>query len=91
MPPHTVPEANLVTFRLVRIGAGTFLDVEQTADGNRQFSMGGVQRLRVQGEGAALQALERADIGRWSTFPHEGIQSTVTRTQLRTIGFRGNY
>lgn len=91
MPPHRHPEANLVTFKLVRIGSGTFLDAEQVDEGKRQFNMEGVQRLRVGGEGAALQALERADIGRWSTFPHDGIQATVTRLQLRTIGFRGNY
>lgn len=84
-------EANLVQFILRRIGSGTFLDAEQVEDGKRQFNMEGIQRLRVSSETDALKRIEAAGIGQWNSFPGDAIQATVTRHQLRTIGFRGNY
>lgn len=84
-------EANLVNFILRRIGSSTYLDVEQVEDGKRQFNIEGAQRLRVPNETDALKRIEAAGIGHWTSFPTDNIQATVTRNQLRTIGFRGNY
>jgi hypothetical protein len=84
-------EANLVTFYMRRMGSALWIDAEQVEGGKRQFGMSGVQRLRVNTEREVLQAIDNAGIGHWSSFPPDGIQATVTRTQLKTIGFRGNY
>ena len=84
-------EANLVNLILRRIGSNTFLDAEQVEGGKRQFNMDGVQRLRISNETEALKRIDAAGIGHWTTFPTDNIQATVTRHQLRTIGFRGNY
>jgi len=74
-------ETNLVHFHFRRLGSGLWLDAEPAPGGQQQFAMEHVHRL----------ALEAAGVGHWTTFPHDGIQATVTRGQLRTIGFRGNY
>ena len=84
-------ETNLVQFLFKRLGSGLWLDAEIAPGGQQQFSREHVHRMRVRSEGEALKAIEAAGIGHWTTFPHDGIQSTVTRLQLRTIGFRGNY
>ena len=84
-------ETNLVHFHFRRLGSGLWLDAEPVSNGQQQFSMEHVHRLRLRSEGEVLRALETAGVGRWTTFPLDGIQSTVTRAQLRTIGFRGNY
>ena len=50
-----------------------------------------IQLQRFRREADALQVLEHAGLGRWSSFPPDNIQATVTRSQLRSMGFRGNY
>ncbi len=47
--------------------------------------------VRFRTESKALRALATAHVGDWSSFPHEGIHATLTRSQLRAIGFRGNF
>lgn len=84
-------ETNLVHFHFRRLGSGLWLDAEPAPGGQQQFAMEHVHRLRIRSEGEVLRALEAAGVGHWTTFPHDGIQATVTRGQLRTIGFRGNY
>lgn len=55
------------------------------------FTMTGIQSQRVRHERDVLQALERAGIGQWSTFPSDHIVATVTRDQLWAMGFKGVY
>lgn len=84
-------ETNLIHLIFRRLGSGLWLDAEPVPGGQQQFVMEHVHRLRVRSEGEVLRALEAAGVGRWTNFPIDGIQATVTRGQLRTIGFRGNY
>lgn len=46
--------------------------------------------IRFHTESEALRALDAAEIGRWSSFPDEGVHATLSRSQLRALGFRGN-
>ncbi len=47
--------------------------------------------VRFRTESEALRSLAEAHVGHWTSFPHEGIQATLSRSQLRTLGFRGNF
>jgi len=82
-------ETNLVVFKLRRSGAGLFLAAEPLQDGPQHFRMNGVQAQRFRFEHDVLKALERGGIGYWTEFPADNIQATVTREQLRTMGFKG--
>ena len=46
--------------------------------------------VRFGNAGEALRALDAADVGRWGSFPDDGVHATLSRSQLRTLGFRGN-
>ena len=50
-----------------------------------------LRRVHFRTESEALRALAAADVGQWSKFPHEGIHATLSRAQLKTLGFRGNF
>ncbi|MGI4755899.1 MAG: hypothetical protein ACRYGF_03520 [Janthinobacterium lividum] len=54
-------------------------------------SLRNLRPLRFGTETEALRALDGASVGHWSRFPLEGIHATLTRSQLRAIGFRGNF
>lgn len=82
---------NLVRFTLRSTGSSLLLAVEPVAGGPQSFTLAGVQVQRFRFEGDALRVLGRAEVGRWSAFPFEGIEATVTRAQLYQMGFRGNY
>ena len=82
---------NLVRFRLRSTGTGYLLEAEPVRSGPQSFTMAGLQVRRFHHEGEALRALEAAGVGRWSAFPPESIEATVTRDQLFSIGFRGVY
>jgi hypothetical protein len=82
---------NLVRFTLRSTGSSLLLAAEPVVGGPQSFTLAGVQVQRFRYEGDALRVLERAEVGRWSTFPVEGIEATVTRAQLFQMGFRGNY
>ena len=84
-------ETTLVQFVFRRLGSGLWLDAEPVPGGQQQFAMDHVHRMRVRSEGDVLRALQDAGVGHWTSFPVDPIQATVTRTQLRSIGFRGNY
>lgn len=82
---------NLVRFRLRFTGTGFLLEAEPVQGGPQSFTMAGLQVRRFPYESEALRALEAAGVGRWSAFPQESIEATVTRDQLFSIGFRGVY
>jgi hypothetical protein len=84
-------ETNLVMLTLRRTGANLLFSADAVSNGPRGFVMQGVQPQRLRFEHDALKALERAEIGSWSAFPPDGVQATVSRDQLRRMGFRGNY
>ncbi len=84
-------ETNLVALTLRRTGTSLLLEAEPVPGSPQSFAMHGVQLQRFRYEGDVLQLLERSGIGRWSTFPPDSIQATVTRSQLWSMGFRGNY
>jgi len=54
-------------------------------------SLRNLRPLRFRTESEALRALAAADIGQWSSFPQDGVHATLSRLQLRAIGFRGNF
>lgn len=82
---------NLVVFTLRRVGASLLFAAEPAESGPQSFSMHSIQTQRMRHEGEVLKALDRAGVGYWSRFPADNVQATVTREQLRTMGFRGNY
>lgn len=82
---------NLVLFTLQRIGSSLLFDAELVPEGPRGFVMQGLQMQRLSRESDVLKKLELAGIGHWSSFPPDNIQATVTRNQLRAMGFKGNY
>ncbi len=84
-------ETNLVAFTLRWTGTSLLLAAEPVPGSTQAFSMQGMQLQRFRFEHDVLQLLERTGIGRWSTFPPDSIQATVTRSQLWQMGFRGNY
>jgi|GEM_PF-1768324 len=47
--------------------------------------------VRFRTESQALRALDEAGVGNWSSFPHEGIHATLSHSQIRALGFRGNF
>ena len=84
-------ETNLVVLKLRRTGVNLLFTAELVAGSPRGLVMEGIQPQRLRYERDALQSLESAGVGSWSAFPPEGIQATVTRDELRRMGFRGNY
>ena len=54
-------------------------------------SLRSLRPLRFRTESEALRALEAAGIGHWSSFPQDGIHATLSKLQLRQLGFRGNF
>jgi hypothetical protein len=84
-------ETNLVTFQLRRTGAALMLVAEAAKEGPSSFNMTGVLPQRFRFEHDVLIALQRAGIGSWSEFPQDNIQATVTRDQLKALGFKGIY
>ncbi|WP_124847545.1 hypothetical protein [Acidipila sp. EB88] len=87
----SVAGTNLVVFKLRWTGSGLQFVAEPVPGGPHSFVMNGVQFQRVRFERDALEALERAGVGSWSVFPTDHVQASVTRQQLRAMGFRGNY
>lgn len=84
-------ETNLVQLTLTLLGANLWLTAEPLAGGARGFSMENVRAPRFDTESAVLRALAAAGVGSWSSFPLDGIQATLSRAQLRSIGFKGNF
>lgn len=84
-------DTNLVRFELTLLGSNLWLTVEPVEGGQQGFSIERLRAVRFDREPQALRALAAAGVGHWSSFPHDGVQATVTREQLRTVGFRGNF
>lgn len=85
-------EAHFFRLELRRLGASLWLHAEPTAGPlGSDHALHNLRPLRFGTESAALHSLESAGVGRWSSFPHEGVGATLTRSQLRSIGFRGNF
>lgn len=85
-------DAHFFQLQLRRLGSALFLHAEPT--GNllgQDHALHNLRPLRFGTESAALRALDSAGVGHWSSFPHEGIGVTLSRSQLRSIGFRGNF
>jgi hypothetical protein len=54
-------------------------------------SLRNLRPVRFRTESEMLRSLNAANVGNWTNFPPEGIHATLTPSQLRTIGFRGNF
>jgi hypothetical protein len=54
-------------------------------------SLRSLRPVRFRTESEALRALTAAEVGTWTSFPHDGIYATLSHRALRTIGFRGNF
>lgn len=76
--------------RLLGMGLWLYADLEGDSPGP-DHALRHLRPVRFRTESEALRALTSADIGTWSSFPHEGIRATLNRTQLKTLGFRGNF
>ena len=85
-------QAHFFRLQLRLLGAALWLSVEP-AEGSigSDHALYHLRPLRFRTESEALRALAAADVGQWSSFPQEGVQATLSRGQLRTIGFRGNF
>ena len=74
------------------LGLGVWLHAEINGDTpGPDHSLRHLRPVRFRTESEALRTLTAADVGTWTSFPHEGIHATLNRTQLKTIGFRGNF
>jgi len=74
------------------LGLGVWLHAELDGDTpGPDHALRHLRPVRFRTESEALRALTDAEVGTWSSFPHEGIHATLSKGQLRTIGFRGNF
>lgn len=85
-------EAQFYRLSLRRLGILFWLDAE-AADSTLSSDHADrhLRPVRFRTEREVLNALSAADVGRWTSFPHEGVHATLSRSQLRTLGFRGNF
>ena len=84
-------EAHFYKLSLRRLGIVFWLeaDPEDSRLGpDHAYRHQGPVRFRTENE--ALRALGAAEVGLWTSFPQEGVHATLSRTQLRTLGFRGS-
>lgn len=85
-------DAHFYKLELRKLGGALFLHAAPTGDLlGQDHALHNLRPLRFGTESAALRALEGAGTGHWSSFPDEGIGATLSRSQLRSIGFRGNF
>ena len=84
-------ESHFYKLSLRRLGIVFWLEAEPT-DSNLgpDHAHRHLRPVRFRTEGEALRALDTADVGRWTRFPDDGVHATLSRSQLRTLGFRGN-
>ena len=85
-------DAHFFRLSLRLLGAALWLNAEpaETTLGD-DHSLRHLRPLRFRTESEALRALDAAGVGQWSSFPLDGIHATLSRQQLRSIGFRGNF
>ena len=85
-------EAHFFRLDLRLLGATLWLHADPATDAlGSDHSLRHLRPIRFQTETEALRSLDGAGVGTWSRFPFDGIHATLTRTQLRSIGFRGNF
>jgi hypothetical protein len=85
-------EAHFYRLQLKLLGITLWLSAEPAEDIlGPDHSLRNLRPLRFRTESEALRALDSAGVGLWSSFPHDGIHATLSRSQLRAIGFRGNF
>lgn len=74
------------------LGETLWLHADPATDAlGSDHSLRNLRPMRFRTESEALRALDSAGVGGWSSFPHDGIHATLTGSQLRSIGFRGNF
>ncbi len=85
-------DAHFFQLKLGRLGGALFLHATPTGDLlGEDHALHHLRPLRFGTESAALRALDSTGAGHWSSFPDEGVGVTLSRSQLRGIGFRGNF
>jgi hypothetical protein len=85
-------EAHFYKLSLRRLGIVFWLDAEpEDSRLGPDHADRHLRPVRFRTESEALRALVSADVGRWTSFPPEGVHATLSRPQLRTLGFRGNF
>ncbi len=85
-------DAHFFRLELRLLGMTLWLNAEPATDTlGSDHAMRHLRPVRFRTESEALRALATADVGQWSSFPHDGIQATLSRSQLRALGFRGNF
>ena len=84
-------EVHFYKLSLRRLGLAFWLEAEPT-DSNLgpDHAHRHLRPVRFRTEFEALRALDGAQVGHWTTYPEEGVYATLSRSQLRTLGFRGN-
>jgi hypothetical protein len=85
-------EAHFYRLQLKLLGITLWLSAEPAENIlGPDHSLRNLRPLRFRTETEALRALDSANVGHWTTFPQEGIHATLSHSQLRAIGFRGNF
>ena len=85
-------DAHFYRLQLRMLGITLWLSAEPAENVlGPDHSLRNLRPLRFRTETEAIRALDTAGVGHWSSFPHEGIYGTLSRSQLRAIGFRGNF
>ena len=85
-------EAHFFLLNLRLLGGTLWLHADPATDAlGSDHSLRSLRPTRFRTESEALRALDSAGVGGWSSFPLEGIHATLTGSQLRSIGFRGNF
>lgn len=84
-------DAQFYRLSLRRLGIVFWLEAEP-ADSTRgpDHASRHLRPVRFSTESEALRALGAAEVGCWTSFPHEGVHATLSRSQLRSLGFRGS-
>jgi hypothetical protein len=85
-------ETHFYKLDLRMLGLGLFLHAELVGDmPGPDHALRHLRPVRFRTESEALRALDAAGIGQWTRFPADGVHATLSRGQLRTMGFRGNF
>lgn len=75
---------------LRKLGLAYWLEAEPTESTlGPDHSHRHLRPVRFRTEAEALRVLVEAHVGQWGSFPPDGVHATLSRTQLRTLGFRG--
>jgi hypothetical protein len=85
-------EAHFYRLQLKLLGISLWLSAEPAENIlGPDHSLRNLRPVRFRTETEAMRVLEAANVGHWTTFPQEGIHATLSHSQLRAIGFRGNF